>query len=68
MNYGFGAENQGTPVGDRSSLEQKAKEINDRERQKFLAEIKQKHGEEGLQRYLKAEQANKADKSINKVD
>ena len=40
---GYGATNLGTPIGDRKSLEQKAREINLRERQMYIAKMKQKN-------------------------
>ena len=39
-NCSFGAENLGTPIGDRETLERKAKEINIRERQVYIAKRK----------------------------
>ena len=41
----FGVEGGGTPNGDRKSLERLAKEVNERERQKWLAEQKRKQDE-----------------------
>ena len=38
--FEYGVENLGTPTGDRASLEQRAKEINLRERQAYIAKKK----------------------------
>ncbi len=43
VNCGFGVENLGTPTGDRKSLEQRAKEINTRARQAYIANKKAHH-------------------------
>jgi hypothetical protein len=45
MKTEFGVENGGTPIGDRKSLERLAAEVNERERQRYLAVKAQKEAE-----------------------